>query len=209
MLLTSVLCKHACASVPCRHAVLYSVQCVVCHVLLWKRSEYYLIYLTVCAALALCFHPAGSPRAVPGRANAKAHRWSRHPSHMPRTRYLTTAQLQAVLRGRGVVLPEGGAQPHAFYLDLCHSQGLEEVTSAELEEAMQKSPRRGGAAAAAVAALPATAATAALPAALVINLPRHTQRRSSVSSRLQLAGVPFEWAPAVDGERLTMSNLTP
>ena len=147
MLLTSVLCKHACASVPCRHAVLYSVQCVVCHVLLWKRSESYLIYLTVCGSLALCFHPAGSPRAVPGRANAKAHRWSRHPSHMPRTRYLTTAQLQAVLRGRGVVLPEGGAQPHAFYLDLCHSQGLEEVTSAELEEAMQKSPRRGGAAA--------------------------------------------------------------
>ena len=125
---------------------------------------------------------------------------------MPRTRYLTTAQLQAVLRGRGVTLPEGGTQPHAYYLDLCRSQGLEEVTSAELEEATQKSPRRGGAAA---AALPATAATAALPAALVINLPRHTQRRSSVSSRLQLAGVPFEWAPAVDGERLTMSNLMP
>ena len=125
---------------------------------------------------------------------------------MPRTRYLTTAQLQAVLRGRGVTLPEGGTQPHAYYLDLCRSQGLEEVTSAELEEATQKSPRRGGAAA---AALPAKAATVALPAALVINLPRHTQRRSSVSSRLQLAGVPFEWAPAVDGERLTMSNLMP
>ena len=144
--------------------------------------------------------------------NSRARRTTSQCTHrhrerdMPRTRYLTTAQLQAVLRGRGVTLPEG-TQPHAHYLDLCRSQGLEEVTAAELEEAAQKSPRRGGAAAA--AALPATAAAAALPAALVINLPRHTQRRSSVSSRLQLAGVPFEWAPAVDGERLTMSNLMP
>ena len=125
---------------------------------------------------------------------------------MPRTQYLTTAQLQAVLRGRGVKLPEGGTQPHAYYLELCRSQGLEEVTSAELSEATQKSPRRSGTAAA--AALPATAATAPLPAVVVINLPRHTQRRASVSSRLQRAGVPFEWAPAVDGERLTTSNLT-
>ena len=124
---------------------------------------------------------------------------------MPRTQYLTTAQLQAVLRGRGVTLPEGGTQPHAYYLELCRSQGLEEVTSAELSEATQKSPRRSGTAAA--AAIPATAATAPLPAVVFINLPRHTQRRASVSSRLQLAGVPFEWAPAVDGERLTTSNL--
>ena len=135
--------------------------------------------------------------------NSRARRTTSQCTHrhrerdMPRTRYLTTAQLQAVLRGRGVTLPEG-TQPHAHYLDLCRSQGLEEVTAAELEEAAQKSPRRGGAAAA-----------AALPAALVINLPRHTQRRSSVSSRLQLAGVPFEWAPAVDGERLIVSNPTP
>ena len=124
---------------------------------------------------------------------------------MPRTQYLTTAQLQAVLRGRGVTLPEGGTQPHAYYLELCRSQGLEEVTSAELSEATQKSPRRSGTAAA--AALPATAATAPLPAAVVINLPRHTQRRASVSSRLQLAGVPFEWAPAVDGALLSAEQL--
>lgn len=125
---------------------------------------------------------------------------------MPRTQYLTTAQLQAVLRGRGVRLPEGSTQPHAYYLDLCRSQGLEEVTSAELREATQKSPRRSGTAAAAT--LPAAATAAPLPAVLVINLSRHTQRRLSISSRLQRAGVPFEWAPAVDGERLAKSKLT-
>ena len=47
-------------------------------------------------------------------------------------RYLTSAQLQAVLRGRGVRLPEGGAQSHAYYVELCRSQGLLEVTAAEL-----------------------------------------------------------------------------
>ena len=160
---------------------------------------------------AVASSPSGTRPLItpPTLALAAPHRSAHHRHRqrdMPRTRYLTTAQLQAVLRGRGVTLPEG-TQPHAHYLDLCRSQGLEEVTAAELEEAAQKSPRRGGAAAA--AALPATAAAAALPAALVINLPRHTQRRSSVSSRLQLAGVPFEWAPAVDGERLIVSNPTP
>ena len=120
-------------------------------------------------------------------------------------RHLTTAQLQAVLRGRGVRLPAGGTQSHAYYLELCRSQGLEEVTAEELEEATQRSPRSPRAAGATSGGVTAPA----LPAALVINLPRHAQRRSSVSSRLQLAGVPFEWAPAVDGERLTMSNLAP
>ena len=47
-------------------------------------------------------------------------------------RHLTTAQLQTVLRGRGVRLPEGGAQSHAYYVELCRSQGLLEVTAAEL-----------------------------------------------------------------------------
>ena len=125
---------------------------------------------------------------------------------MPQARYMTSAQLQAVLRGREVRLPEGGAQSHAYYLELCRSQGLEEVTAAELDEATAWSPRRSGLAA---AALPASATAAALPAALVINPPRHAQRRSSVSSRLQLAGVPFEWAPAVDGERSPCPTLRP
>ena len=47
-------------------------------------------------------------------------------------RYLTTAQLQMVLRGRGVRLPEGSAQSHAYYVELCRSHGLVEVTAAEL-----------------------------------------------------------------------------
>mgnify|MGYP004103646169 CR=1 FL=1 len=44
-------------------------------------------------------------------------------------RHLTTAQLQTVLRGRGVRLPEGSAQSHAYYVELCRSQGLVEVTA--------------------------------------------------------------------------------
>ena len=48
-------------------------------------------------------------------------------------RYLTVAQLQAVLQRRGVRLPFG-TESHAYYVELCRSQGLGEVTAAELAE---------------------------------------------------------------------------
>ena len=47
-------------------------------------------------------------------------------------RHLTTSQLQTVLRGRNVRLPEGSTQSHAYYVELCRSHGLVEVTAAEL-----------------------------------------------------------------------------
>ena len=46
-----------------------------------------------------------------------------------------------------------------------------------------------------------------VPPAAVISLPRHARRRATVESRLRAAGIPFDWADAVDGNLLSAADL--
>ena len=45
------------------------------------------------------------------------------------------------------------------------------------------------------------------PATVVINLPRHAGRRDAITQHLKAVGLPFDWAPAVDGAALDSSQL--
>ena len=53
----------------------------------------------------------------------------------------------------------------------------------------------------------AWAARSQPPKALLINLPRHQERFESVKHQLELRGVTYERAPAVDGALLQPSDL--
>ena len=67
-------------------------------------------------------------------------------------RHLTTSQLQAILRTRGIPVPPG-EQPQSLYAELCLKNGVTEVSFTELAK-LVVAPRKP----------PATAATAARPA---------------------------------------------
>ena len=112
-------------------------------------------------------------------------------------RHLTTAQLQTVLRGRGVRLGEGSAQSHAYYVELCRSQGLVEVTAAELAGSAPAASGVGGGIAAGVVA--AQQVVIGVQELVLSAEPRGSSRRLSVRvEALGMEDAPME-TPAMVG----------
>ena len=114
-------------------------------------------------------------------------------------RHLTTAQLQTVLRGRGVRLGEGSAQSHAYYVELCRSQGLVEVTAAELAGGAPVAAGVGGVGGFAAGGVAAQQVVIGVQELVLSAEPRGSSRRLSVRvEALGMEDAPLE-TPAMVG----------
>ena len=61
--------------------------------------------------------------------------------------------------------------------------------------------------AAVLASIHSASAAAPMPRALLINLPKHTERYEKVRQQLQSADIPYEKAPACDGKLLSDEEM--